>query len=86
MLVILSIAHLFSVFKRKKNPTQKTTTLCSCCAATSVSGFGSLADVNELGLTMPLSSPFHSWAALRCGQAQRSAWAHTVSQFHPGLG
>lgn len=67
-LVTLSIAHLFSVSKKNPNPTQKTTTLCSCCAATSVRGFlSSLANVNELSLTMPLcrreglSSLFYSW-------------------------
>lgn len=91
MLVTLSFAHLFSVSKKKLN-TQTKTTVCSCCAATSVRGFlSSLANINEFSLAVSLcrkeglSSLFHSWGNWGAEKQQRLP-GHTASQFYPDLG
>lgn len=62
------ICSSLQCFKKKKLNTQTKTTVCSCCAATSVRGFlSSLANINEFSLAVSLcrreglSSLFHSW-------------------------
>lgn len=62
MLVTLSIAHLFGVFKKKKKKGNQPKKQQLCAQQLPAAGL-------ELGLRVPLTSPAHSWAPLRCGQA-----------------
>lgn len=72
--------------KKKKNPNPKKrnkTTLCSCCAATSVRGFlNSLANINQLSLIMSLCRreelSIPQLGKLRCKEAKTS-WVHSTS-------
>lgn len=74
------------MFQKKHNKT----TLCSCCAATSVRGFlNSLANINQLSLIMSpcrrkeQSSLFHSWG--NWGGKKQKHFGYTASQFYLDL-